>query len=484
MKRLAVLLNGKTSLAIVVVLSIALGFSLAYNLNRPVISPAQAVSPEVKMEDFRTIFADVVQKAAPSVVSIKSEKLVDAPSMQGFGDLFGMPFGDEQPMPRGGGKQRQTGTGTGVIVRSDGYILTNDHVVGGADRVTVMLSDGREFKGVVTRDPRTDLALVKIEAKDLPAAGFTDSDEVKAGEWCIAMGGPFGLKNTVTVGVVSALRKQTDPDMPLPYPEVIQTDASINPGNSGGPLMNLDGKVMGINGAIISPTGSSAGIGFAIPANTAKFVMQRLISKGKVTRAYLGVYPRDITPLLSKQLGVNKGALIESVEKDGPADKAGLRVKDVITKIDGKQVGSAVELRHTVEVMEPNDTVKVTIVRDKKDKVIEVKLAELPSEEAENPQEQADKQLGLSVQPLTPEATKQLNIPEGTKGVLVRSVESGSEAERSGIRQGDVITEVNDTPVTSVNSFLKEIRKLKSGDTAVVVVQRGDRTTILELTKD
>ncbi len=469
------------SLGLIVALSIALGFSLAANFYHRASGAAIAAIPAPAAADIRDGFVKLADAIAPSVVNITSEKMVEAPSMPNFDDFFGFPFGGRRNAPNVQPDKRLTkATGSGVIVRADGYIMTNNHVVAGADRVVVRLKDGREFTGKVLRDPRTDLALVKIDAKDLPAVPFADSDKVKVGQWAMAVGNPFQLRGTVTVGVVSAIHTESDPDNPLPYPESIQTDASINPGNSGGPLVDLDGKIIGINGAIYSTSGGNMGIGFAIPSNTAQFVMDQLIDKGKVVRGYLGLLPADLTPVLADKLGVKQGALVESVDKDSPASKGGIQVKDVITSVNGKPIRSGVELRRVVQSLAPGTQAKVVVVRDKKEKTLTVKLGEAPTGEEDATTETGGR-IGLSVQPLTPETAKELGVDSSVKGVVVRKVDPGSAADRAGIKVGDVITEIDDTAVTSVASFSKAERQLKKGDTAIVVVQRGDRSVIVEM---
>ena len=476
------------SLWLVCLLSIALGFSLAanyYHSSTPAIaSPATALgTPE-----WRSVFEDIASKLAPSVVNIKSEKMVEVSGFPGMEDIF--KFGPFGSIPKGQGNEKQLSraTGTGVIVRADGYIMTNDHVVGGADRVTVRLNDGREFNGTVLGDRRTDLALVKIDAKDLPTAEFADSDKTRVGQWVMAIGNPFRLRNTVTVGVVSAIRRETDPrdieNDQLPYNEAIQTDASINPGNSGGPLVDINGKVVGINGAIYSTSGGNMGIGFAIPSNTAKFVMDQLISKGKVVRGYLGLMPTDITPVLADKLGAKQGALVESMDKDSPAEKAGIKVKDIITKVNAKQVTNAVALRTIVQAIAPETEVKLTLIRDKKEMTLNVKLGEAPNPDEDGTEIGSGDKIGLSVQPLTPEIAQQLGIDDSIEGVVVRNVSPGSAADRAGIRPRDIITEIDDTPVTSVASLAKATKSLKSGDTAIVVVQRKERSVIIEMPID
>jgi serine protease Do len=479
-------MRGNKALLVVCALSIALGFSLALNLyngGSPVIAAESkiAVDPE-----FRDLFVKIADKLEPSVVFITSEKVVESSGMGG-GDFFFGPFGP--PGGSRGGKQLTTATGSGFVVRSDGYIMTNNHVVGGADRVTVKLADGREFKGKVLLDPRTDLALVKIDAKDLPAVEFADSEKIKVGQWAVAIGNPFGFNNTVTVGVVSGLQREfavpdgNDPKGGTFYPDAIQTDASINPGNSGGPLVDIDGRVVGINSAIYSRTGGSMGIGFAVPSNTAKYVMDQLIEKGKVVRGYLGLMPSDLTPVLRDKLGVREGALVESVDKDSPAESGGLQVKDVVVKIQGKPIANALGLRRVVQMIKPGNTVDIVIVRDKKEQTLQVKVGEAPGSDESSDTVDRDK-VGMSVQPLDSDTAQQLGIDERVKGVVVTKVEPGSAADRAGIEPKDVITELDDSPVTSVASFSKAVKSLKSGQTAVVVVVRGNHSEIVEMPID
>ncbi|MDH7601989.1 MAG: Do family serine endopeptidase [Armatimonadota bacterium] len=483
MKKTLLRHNQNLSLAIIIGLSIALGFSIAANLyHRSTPAAAVAASESPLPQGWQDAFVLVAEKLRPCIVHITSEKTVEVPSFPWFDDFF-WPFGGGRSRPEPE-KRVQQATGSGVIVRSDGYILTNNHVVAGADRVTVKLADGREFTGKVLLDPYSDLALVKIDAKDLPAAQFGDSDKVKVGQWVAAIGNPFGLENTVTAGVVSAVRHISSSEDPLPGAEVIQTDASINPGNSGGPLVDLQGRIIGINFTIYTTSGGNVGVGFAIPANIAKNVMTQLIEKGKVVRGYLGVIPRDLTPVLREKLGVQEGALVESVDKDTPAEKAGIKVMDVIVSVNGKPVKDSADLRRIVQSIAPGTKVKVVVVRDKTRKTLDVTISELPVKSASAGGDKATDKIGLSVQPLTRELARQLGLDESVRGVLVRRVEPGSAADRAGIRRNDVIVEIDGNPVDSVASFTKAISKLKSGDTAIVVVQRGDRTQIITLRID
>lgn len=478
----------RPSLLLVALLSIALGFSLAANLHRLPSSPVVAAPATPRTPgDWRDGFTSIADALAPSVVNITSEKTVAVTDpFSGMEDFFNFgPFRSPSPQPAPKREEQQKATGSGVIVRSDGYILTNNHVVAGADRVTVKLVDGREFKGKVVTDPRTDLALVKIDANGLPAAQFADSDKVKVGQWAIAMGNPFGLRNTMTAGIVSAVRREADPDTPTGYPETIQTDAPINPGNSGGPLVDIDGKIIGINFMILSGSGGNMGIGFAIPSNTAKFVVDQLIDKGKVVRGYLGLIPQDLSPVLADKLKVKEGALVESVDKDSPAAKGGVEVKDVIVKLDGKPITNALSLRRTVERIAPGTDVKVVVVREGKEKTVTVKLGEAPSgDETEPATPESGDSTGLTVRPLTAELAKQLGVGTDVQGVVVTAVKAGSPGDRAGIQPKDIIVEIDNNPVTSVATFSKAAKQLKKGETAIVVVQRGNRTTILEMPMD
>jgi serine protease Do len=476
------------SLVMICILSLALGFSLAANFYNHAGNAAIAAPPkDLGASNWRTAFEDIAEKLAPSVVYIVSEKDVTYQSSPfgGMDDFFGWPFGGGRQR-RAPQTQKDVASGTGFIVRSDGYILTNNHVVADADRVTVKLPDGREFKGKVSVDPNTDLAIVKIDATGLPAVSFSDSDKIKVGQWSVAIGNPFGLRNTVTVGVVSAMRREGDAGFAdLGQPEVIQTDAAINPGNSGGPLVDMDGKVIGVNFAIETGGGArqSAGIGFAIPSNTVKFVMDQLVTKGKVTRGYLGVNLDDLTPAKAQVYGVKKGALVADVAPDSPADKANLKVSDVITKIDGKPIDGALELRRTVQALAPGTTIKLTVMRDKAEKVLSLTLADFPSAADATGKTESGGNLGLSVQALTPEIAKSLGITR-TSGVIVMSVEPGGAADRAGVQEQDVIRKINNTAVTNVTTFNSAVKKLQSGETAVMVIQRGANSAIVEVPLD
>jgi len=352
----------------------------------------------------------------------------------------------------------------------------------------VKLKDGRELQGIVSRDPRSDLALVKIDARNLPAAKLGDSSKVKAGSWAIAIGSPFELDQTVTVGVVSAIGRQgvaSDGDETRFYPNLIQTDASINPGNSGGPLINIDGEVIGINTLIrASFDRGNIGIGFAIPVNTAKFVLDQLIEHGKVTRGYLGIKPTDVTPKSAERYGTKEGSLVQSVEVGSPADKAGVQVEDVIVEFDGKKIANEIELRDAIAATPPAKKVSMVVVRDRVRKTLEVTLTEAPAlQAAESPKESSTK-LGFSVANITPQMAEKYKLEEGTEGVVVTKAAPGSTATRAGIQVGQVIFHVNGKPVQTVEEFDAGTKDLKSGDTLSLRARTKERTMLIEFTID
>lgn len=487
-------------LVVLVLISMVLGAALFANLRGDdrayAVESGAAKANTAALAQIEGAFTDIADRLAPTVVSITSERQVEGSRSlfdEFFRDFPGFPR--TMPSPRRDGEpesRTNRSNGSGVVVRSDGYIMTNDHVVGGADKVIVKLRNGREYTGTVLRDPYTDLALVKIDAKDLPAAQFADSDQVKVGQWAIAIGNPFGLEHTLTVGVVSALTREfavpdpMNPDNSKYYPDAIQTDASINPGNSGGPLVDIEGRIIGINAAIKSPTGGNTGIGFAIPSNTAKKVMEELISEGKVTRGYLGLMPADLTPVQAEQFGVKEGAVVQSVDDDTPAGEAGIRAMDVITEFNGQKVKDALDLRRKAAAAKPGSTVKVKVHRDGKPLDLTVNMTERPeaSSTGETDTRTDTDKIGLRVGNLTADILDRLKLKADTKGVIVQRVKSGSGAERSGIRINDVIVRVGRTDVKSVSDYNDAVKKLKSGETALVLVMTSGRTRIAEVTVD
>ncbi len=419
-------------------------------------------------------FAELAESLSPTVVNVKVTKIEKA-TFQGhhmpegpFGDFFERFFKEMPRMPEG---HRTQGAGSGVIISEDGYILTNNHVVEGAKEVTVTLSDKNEYKAeVIGLDPKTDLAVLKIETQNgLPAAALGNSENLRVGDWVVAIGNPFGLNHTVTSGIVSAKGRVIGAG---PYDDFIQTDASINPGNSGGPLFNMNGEVVGINTAII-PQGQ--GIGFAIPVNTAKPLIPQLVSDGEVTRGYLGVNIQSITPELAEALGVEdrKGALVADVTPGSPAEKGGLKRGDIIVAFDGKDVEDHQGLPAMVAATPVDEKVTVMVMRDGKERRLSVKVGKLPSDTAklDKTARPTKGRWGLRLHDLTPEIGQQMRL-QADQGVVVVGVEPGSPAYKAGIRKGDVIVEVNRQPVTSVDEVKENIGKSKKKDNLLLLVQR------------
>lgn len=429
-------------------------------------------------QNLETVFENLSEKLAPSVVNITSETTVETQGVNPF-DFFGFPFGEGQPKSE---VRKSKATGTGFIVDKKGYIVTNTHVVKGAEKITVALNDGREFQGEAWIDSRTDLALVKIKADNLQPMELGDSDSLKVGQWVMAIGNPFGFQNTITTGVISGLSREFavgSGDDGTYYPDAIQTDASINPGNSGGPLVDLQGRVIGINSAIASPSGGSVGLGFAVPVNTAKFVIERLIKDGKVVRGYFGISTTKLTNAQQKRLGIKEGAYVQVISKGTPAKEAGIKVEDVITEIDGKKIKNSIDLRRVVEAIEPGKTVDVKLFRDNKTETVKVKVGELPNTDLQ-PNTKAKVDLGISVIELTKEIKNQLNISEDTQGVLVKSVSRGGSGNLAGIQPKDVILKVNNKVITSVKSYNEAIKSLGDDSNFTFIILRDDNEIVVD----
>ena len=370
--------------------------------------------------------------------------------------------------------------GSGFIIRKDGLILTNNHVIEDAEEIMIRLNDEREFKAkVIGKDKKIDIALLKIEDKgELPIAELGDSDKLEIGEWVLAIGNPFGLGHTVTAGIVSAKGRVIGAG---PYDDFIQTDASINPGNSGGPLFNMKGEVVGINTAI---TASGQGIGFAIPINTVKNLLPQIEKEGKVTRGWLGIMIQEVTKELAKSLNLKseEGALVGDVISGGPAEKAGIQRGDVIIEFNGKKIKKMKELPATVANTPVGKDVKVKVIRESAEKVITVKIGKLPEEKEASADivKETNNKLGMRVQDITPELAKQFGF-EKAEGVIVAEVERGSPAFDAGIRRGDVILEIDKTPVKKIDDYEKLIGKKKKGDTLLLLVKRGESTTFFTI---
>ena len=476
---------------------IALGIALTggatgYALARvtPSLGPAHGHA-NFKMADpsegpSNTGFAGVVKQVLPNVVNISSSKVVRTrnesaaegmPSDPFFQHFFGKGFGFGPEIPK---ERRERSLGSGVIVSPEGYVVTNNHVVDGATDIKVTLSNKREMKAqIVGTDPKTDVAVLKLEGANFPAITLGDSSKVQVGDYALAIGDPFGVGQTVTMGIVSAKGRS---NLGIEdYEDFIQTDAPINPGNSGGALVNDRGELIGINTAILSHgDGGNEGIGFAIPVNLARNVMNQILDHGKVTRGYLGVVVQPITPAMAKALGQNepKGVLVGDVSSNGPARTAGVERGDIILELNGKPMNDSNELRNTVAMMQPGEEVKLKIARNGSTRDLSLKLGELPStkEEADNEHENASKDAleGVSVENLDADSAKELGLPASTKGVVVTDIDPSSPKGESGLRQGDVIQEVNHQAVSNVAEFEKAMHK--AGDGALLLVNRGGTT--------
>lgn len=428
-------------------------------------NPLKAIDTESlrHADDLSNAFRNATEAIRPAVVSVTAEKnlrigqqFVQPMLPDQFRRYFGEDFSKFFNTPSPSQKSIQQGYGSGVIVSPDGYVLTNNHVVADADRVVVKTQDNIEHQAkVVGTDPKTDVAVLKIEAGNLAAARLANSEQARVGDWVIAVGGPFGLENTVTAGIISATGRDsvgiTD------YENFLQTDAAVNPGNSGGPLVNLRGEVVGINTAIASRSGTSAGIGFAIPSNLAKSIMDDLIPDGKIERGFLGAAIQDLTTELAKSFSYDSrdGVLVSDVSKGGPAEKAGLKSGDIIIHFNGRTMNHARQLRNTVAETHPDSTIDVEIFRDGKRQTIPVQIGLLDDKVVLNADQgqSTSTDLGLSVQTLTPELARQLGYTENQKGVVVRDVTTGGWAARAGLKPEQVIVSVNDREVMDARGF-------------------------------
>ena len=437
-------------------------------------------------------FRSVAKQVSPAVVFIKVEKEVTQPGMGG-NPFEGSPFGDEffrrffgqipqHNSPHRAPKQRSMGQGSGFIISPDGYIMTNNHVVGDADKVSVQLLDGREYDAkIIGTDPPSDVALIKIEADEkLPFLSLGDSDKLEVGDWVLAFGNPFGLSHTLTAGIVSAKGRSgiglND------FENFIQTDAAINPGNSGGPLVNLDGEVIGMNSAIFTRSGGYMGIGFAIPINMAENIYQQLVKHGSVTRGRLGVLIQDLNKDLADSFGIDQreGILIAQVMEDSPAEKAGLEQGDVILKLNGEKVDRVAKFRNQIAMTRPGTKVDIVVLRDGHKKTLKVKIGKMKTDEDGHPLASDElPELGMKLQTLTPELAEQFGY-DGARGVLVTDVDPDSVAARAGIRRGVLIEEVNRQAVKTPQQMRKVIKESKK-KTILLLVREGENSRYLAL---
>jgi len=443
------------------------------------VANAQAPAVSQGLPDFATL----AKRVGPSVVNVSTTQVrkaaADVPS----------PFDGDDPMSQfwqrffGGriprGSQRQMGLGSGFIIDRNGTILTNYHVVDGAQKISVTLSDGKSYDAkVLGKDQKTDIAVIKIDAgQDLPAVTLGDSDRLDVGEWVMAIGNPFGLDHTVTSGIVSAKGRQIGAG---PYDNFIQTDASINPGNSGGPLINLRGEVVGITTAIYSQSGGNIGIGFAIPTNSIKEVLPQLKDKGRVVRGYLGTTVQKITPEIADSLGVKqqRGALVADVVRGSPAERAGIKTGDIITEFNSKEVKDSTELPGLVARVAPGTGTSVKVLRDGKEMTLAITVGEMKDTEVAASGQQGE--LGLAVQPVTPEVAQSLGL-DRAEGLVITEVKPGSAADDAGLREGDLITQINRRPVKNLADYNREMAQSKKGQSVLLLVRRGDASVFLAL---
>ena len=462
----------KTLKPAAVIAAAAIAFSGALLSATPAVASGLAPQTTVATTQLPD-FVQLVEKYGKGVVNIstvREARVVEGADPFGFDERhaeifrrFGFPF------PFGGPRQEpeRRGTGSGFIISADGLILTNHHVVDGADEIKVRLTDNREFTGkVLGSDAKTDIAVVKIDAKDLPYLTMGNSDELKVGEWVAAIGSPFGLDNTVTSGIVSAKSRKLPSDQYVPF---IQTDVAVNPGNSGGPLFNMKGEVVGINSQIFSTSGGFMGLSFAIPSNLAMQIKDQLVKNGKVTRGRIGVVIQSVTQDLAESFGMKtpKGAIVSQVEKDGPAAKAGLQEGDIITAVNGRAIDDSVDMPVIIGSMAPGSIAKLSIIRNNKDMTLDVKVEEAPNESASSNASKtaAANKLGVTVRPLNDEEKAKAE----TEGLLV--TESAGAARKAGIREGDIIVNVNGVKIKKTDDLARVLEKNKN---LRVLVQRRD----------
>ncbi|HUW22956.1 MAG TPA: Do family serine endopeptidase [bacterium] len=492
-------------LALVLFLSLFLGFTCKGKmggeeilLTKKETSSEEAVSVPNGVMELQEAFANVAEAVKPAVVNISAVQILKTevpyyqfyfgdPFEDFFDEFFGKPR-EKMPEPeKKEFKRRLEGTGSGVIIDPRGYILTNYHVIAGAEEIKVTLSNGEEKKydgKVVGKDPRTDLAVIEIKAKEkFPVAKLGDSDKIRIGDWAIAIGSPFGLKQTLTVGVVSAKRQSLYVEG-KEYRDMIQTDASINRGNSGGPLVNIKGEVIGINTAIYAPTGVFAGVGFAIPINNAKEILDELIEKGKVVRGWLGIEIREVDEVIAKQFSLpnTKGVLVNRVIENSAAEKGGMNRGDVIIRIEDHKVESVRDLQEVVSRTKPGKKVKVMVIREKKEIALTIKLEEMPetTEEAKVKEEkkeigegEVEEWLGMKVETLTPALAKNYGIEDG-KGIIIVEIEIGSKAEEMGLVEGDLIRSINRQSIVDCKEFKKVVKKVDLSQGVIFdIVRRG-----------
>ena len=476
------------SAAFILIIGVIVGLTLSSRLDimTPLTAKNQVSSRSIEtLSQLSDALSEVAGVATPSVVNISTTRVVKQ-SEQGPFDFFDDPFfrrffGDQYQHPNIPKEHKEQSLGSGVIVSEDGYIVTNNHVIEKSQEIKVLLSNKRDYKAkLIGADPKTDVAVIKIEAKGLAALPWGDSNKLRVGEIVFAIGNPFGLNQTVTMGVIGAVGRANVGI--ADYEDFIQTDAAINPGNSGGALINAKGELIGINTAIVSRTGGYQGIGFAVPSSMVKQVMESLIKYKKVVRGWLGVSIQEVTSDLAEEFGVKdlKGALVSSIMKNSPAAKAGIKQGDVILQFNGKDVEDTGHLRNMVSQTAIGTKVKVRLLRQKKEIDVEVSIAELPKklseaaeeEDAAETQEESNALSGVTVRELTPELAKRFGAKEGDAGVMVVKIDPGSKAFEAGVRQGDVVLQINQKDIATIEDYKKAVARLKAKERILLLIRR------------
>lgn len=466
---------------LILLIGFLLGGITYYLIGKTVTTSYMPFTPRVpkQIEETSRAFSEIVKAVSPTVVNISSTKVVKRQPSP-FDEFFDFLY----PFPDGKGRKwKEQSLGSGVVVSPDGYIVTNNHVIEQADEIKVILMDKKSFKArIVGADPKTDIAIIKIDAKGLPVIPWGDSDRLQVGEFVLAIGNPFGLSHTVTMGIISAVGRAdvgiTD------YENFIQTDAAINPGNSGGPLVNIKGELIGINTAIFSKTGGYQGIGFTVPSNMVRVVMEQLIKQGRVTRGWLGMTIQELTPDIAQKFGLrqSEGALVSDVARGSSAHRAGIMRGDIILEFNGKKVRDVASLRNMVAQSRIGSQVEIKILRNDKEITVKATIMELPADlgdvvpSSSQGMNMDDTALsGIAVMDLNAAIAKQLGIDRDEKGVVIIKVEYGSSAEDAGLRKGDVVQEIDRQRISSLNDFNKVVSKIRSEDSVLLFINRSGR---------
>ncbi len=479
------------SSVLLVIIGIFIGLGLTNQPESKTVLRAESTNTlhsnqESDINSFNEAFISVAEAANPAVVMVSTEKTAKRQTRRSpfyeddrFRDFFDRFF--KSPTPEG--EFSLKGLGSGVIIKEDGYILTNNHVVDKVDDIWVKITGEKKYKAkIVGTDPKTDVAVLKIDEKNLPVIPLGDSDKLRIGEWVLAIGSPFGeqLAHTVTAGIVSALGRS---DFNLTgregYEDFIQTDAAINPGNSGGALVNLKGELVGINSAIISGSRGFQGVGFAVPINLAKDIMEQLIEKGKVVRGYIGIGIQDIDEDAANALNLKdlRGILVREISNNSPAEKSDLKVGDIITKLNGENVDNVSKLRNRVAATSPGIWINLNIIRDGEEKTVKVKLGELPEDDtAFSPVEKKEEVIGITVSEITPSVASRFDIDADERGVVITDIAASGVGAKAGFKVGDVIKKVNKKDIKSVSDYELAVKSLKKGESALVLIKRTEGT--------